>query len=177
MAQQEYLWRLLIAAGAVALIGAANATPAANPDVGAHLKGMLPWLNTATLLTIAGIASRLWLQNRRLRLAENKDDRDGYGALITTLQAAIATMEAKHTADMTTIRAEHTSQIDRIANEHRRCEERLSKIEGELMGFHRQALVASQSGIASLPASMMVRDAGERAVTAATKAHEERIAE
>lgn len=152
---------------------------------GTVLESARPWISTVSLMGLLEFARRLWVQNRKLKLVENKDDRDGYGALIATLQTAITSMEAKHTADMTLIRTEHSSQVeriardhtatlDRIAGEHRRCEERLSKIEGELMGFHRQALLQSQQGVAALPASPMVVAAGERAVAAATKAVEER---
>lgn len=110
------------------------------------IEAVRPWISTAALLGLLEFARRLSVQNRQLRLQENRDDREGYGALIKALQE-----------DVIAVRAEH-----------RRCEERLSKIEGELMGFHRQALVQSQQGIAQLPASTMVRDAGERAVKAAT---------
>lgn len=108
------------------------------------LESVRPWASTAGILALCEFARRLWVQNRQLRMAENKDDRDGYGVLIKALQ----------------------DDIMQVRAEHRRCEERLSKIEGELMGFHRQALLQSQQGIAPLPASQMVKDAGERAVRA-----------
>jgi hypothetical protein len=117
---------------------------------------------------------RQHFENRRLRMLENKDDRDGYGALITTLQSAVTTMEAKHAADLATIRVEHSATLNRIAEDHKRCEERLGRIEGELIGFHRQALMQSQAGLAVLPASPMVVAAAERAVAAATKSVDER---
>jgi len=129
-------------------------------------------------------ASNMWLQNRRLKLVENKDDRDGYGALITTLQEAVKSMDSKHSEALKVIRLDHSNQVerlakenkehlDRIAEEHRRCEERLSKIEGELMGFHRAALTRSQYGLAELPASPMIIAAAERSVAAANKAAEQ----
>jgi hypothetical protein len=117
------------------------------------LELLRPWISTGALLGLLELARRLWVQNRQLRMAENKDDREGYGVLIRALQEDIVAVRA----------------------EHRRCEDRLSKIEGELMGFHRQALVQSQHGAASLPAtSSTVREAGERAVEAATRAMQER---
>lgn len=114
----------------------------------AFVELLRPWVSTTALLGLLGIAYRLYVENRKLRMAENKDDREGYGVLIKALQEDIALVRAQH----------------------RQCEERLAKIEGELMGFHRQALIQSQQGVAALPASSMVRDAGERAVEAATKA-------
>ena len=138
-------------------------------SIGELLDDVRPWLSTAGILALCEFARRLWVQNRQLRLAENKDDRDGYGVLIAALEQSIRTMEERHLTALAAMKADHTAQLDRIAGEHRRCEERLAKIEGELMGFHRQALVASHQHAVALPASSMVRDAGERAVDAATK--------
>jgi hypothetical protein len=118
----------------------------------ALLELLRPWISTGALLGLLTLAYRLHVENRRLRIAENKDDREGYGVLIKALQDDIIAVRA----------------------EHRRCEDRLSKIEGELMGFHRQALIQSQQGAAVVPASAIVRDAGERAVEAATRAAERR---
>jgi hypothetical protein len=117
---------------------------------------------------------RQHFENRRLRMLENKDDRDGYGALITTLQSAVTSMEAKHAADLATMRTEHKATLASLAEDHKRCEERLGRIEGELIGFHRQALMQSQQGLATLPASPMVVAAAERAVAASTRVAEER---
>jgi hypothetical protein len=151
--------------------------------VGDMLESVRPWISTAALMGLLEFARRLWVQNRQLRLVENKDDRDGYGALITTLQNAVTQMETKHAADMAAMKVEHAAQIaaialahtahlDRIADDHRRCEERLAKIEGELMGFHRQALLRSHQEAVALPASGLAVSAGERAIRAATDALE-----
>jgi hypothetical protein len=115
------------------------------------LETVRPWASTAGILALCEFARRLWVQNRQLKMAENKDDRDGYGVLIKALQ----------------------DDIMQVRAEHRRCEERLSKIEGELIGFHRQALLQSQQAAAVLPASAMVKDAGERAVKASQKGDSE----
>lgn len=140
--------------------------------VGSFQPGSLPTWGTFGL-AFAWIM-RQHFENRRLRMLENKDDRDGYGALITTLQTAVTTMEAKHAADLAAIRLEHTTTLTRIADDHKRCEERLARIEGELLGFHRQALVRSQQEAVQLPASGDVVSAGERAIAAATKTIEEK---
>lgn len=142
--------------------------------LGTVLEDVRPWISTVSLMGLLEFARRLWVQNRKLKLVENKDDRDGYGVLIAALEQSIKTMETRHTDALVSMRVEHTGQLERIAGEHRRCEERLAKIEGELMGFHRQALLQSQQGIAALPASPMVIAAGERAVAAATKAVEDK---
>lgn len=137
-------------------------------SLGEILDDVRPWLSTAGILALCEFARRLWVQNRQLRMAENRDDRDGYGVLIAALEQSIKTMEQRHLDAMAAMKADHTAQLDRIAGEHRRCEERLAKIEGELMGFHRQALVQSQQVAVALPASTMVKEAGERAIAAAT---------
>jgi hypothetical protein len=140
--------------------------------IGSFQPGSLPTWGTFGL-AFAWIM-RQHFENRRLRMLENKDDRDGYGALITTLQSAVTTMEAKHAADLAAIRVEHSATLTRLAEDHKRCEERLGRIEGELIGFHRQALMQSQAGLAVLPASPMVVAAAERAVAAASKAVDEK---
>lgn len=40
------------------------------------------WVSTGALLGLLTLASRLWLQNRKLRMQEKIDDRQGYGGLI-----------------------------------------------------------------------------------------------
>lgn len=52
-----------------------------------------PWVSTAALLGLCEFARRLWVQNRQLKLAENKDDREGYGSLIATLQGQVDRMD------------------------------------------------------------------------------------
>jgi hypothetical protein len=140
--------------------------------LGSFQPGSLPTWGTFGL-AFAWIM-RQHFENRRLRMLENKDDRDGYGALITTLQTAVTTMEAKHAADLAGMRVEHSATLVRLADDHKRCEERLARIEGELIGFHRQALVRSQQGAVEIPASGTVVSAGERAIAAATRAIDER---
>lgn len=135
-------------------------------DVGTIIEEIRPWVGTGGVMGLCAFATRLWITNRKLKIDENKDDRDGYGVLIATMQEAIKTMEARHSDEMRVLREDHAHALERIELEHRKCEERLSRIEGELMGFHRQALIQSQGGVAMLPASPMVQDAGKRAVEA-----------
>lgn len=143
-------------------------------SVGAILEQVRPWVSTAALMGLLEFARRLWVQNRQLRLVENKDDRDGYGVLIAALNETIRMMDVRHTAEIAAVRAEHKAQLERIESEHRRCEDRLAKIEGELMGFHRQTLLRSQHEAVEVPASGVALAAGERAIRAAARALDDR---
>ena len=143
-------------------------------SLGDMLEIVRPWVSTGALLALCEFARRLWVQNRQLRLAENKDDREGYGALIDKLNGSILSMETRHAADIAAMRADYQRRIDDMLVAHRGCEERLAKIEGELLGFHRQALIQSQQGLAQLPASIAVQEAGERAVAAIDRTIEQK---
>ena len=71
-------------------------------DIGAALEEVRPWLSTGGILGLLGLCSRLWIVNRKLRITEKGDDREGYGALINKqnevierLDARVAELEAK----------------------------------------------------------------------------------
>lgn len=133
-----------------------------------------PWWTTACATGAFGATTTIMLKWKRLKLTEKSEDRQGFGVLIEALQSDVRTMRADHANEMAALRRDHSAEMARQRQEHDECKARLSKIEGELMGFHRQALIASNSGIASLPASDMVKDAGVRAVAAVERTLNER---
>lgn len=67
-------------------------------DVLSFLDTLRPWVSTAALLGLCEFARRLWVQNRQLKLAENKDDREGWGKIIETLQGQVDRMERQLSA-------------------------------------------------------------------------------
>lgn len=88
--------------------------------------------------SILAVLLGFWLKKR-------KDDRDGWGALIEALQA-----------DVKTVRAQHQD-----------CERRLTEVEAQLMGVHRQLVMQSSNAAISLASpSPMVVDAAKRATDA-----------
>jgi hypothetical protein len=123
-----------------------------------------------TFILLLGWVTKTWLGSRRVTIAENKDDRDGFGALISALQADIVAIRANHTTEIAAVRATHDKEMTLMRADHRSCQDRLATIEGELMGYHRQMILQSQQMATNVPASGMVTDAGERAVDAVTRA-------
>ncbi len=106
------------------------------------------WVRTGGTLGLLALAAKLFLDNRRLSLTKAKDDRDGYGVLITALQDDIA----------------------RVREQHRQCEERLNKVEAELVGVHRQLVMQGSVRAVSMGGpSDHVRAASKRAVNAVQK--------
>lgn len=64
------------------------------------------WVSTGALLGLLTFAGRLWIQNRRLRMQEKIEDRQGYGKLIETmgreidrLTARVASLETENERD------------------------------------------------------------------------------
>lgn len=53
------------------------------------------WISTAALLGLLTLAARLWIQNRKLRMQEKGEDRQGFGVLIDRLTANIERLEKK----------------------------------------------------------------------------------
>lgn len=136
------------------------------PSVSEVLEVIRPWWTTAAATGSLGFLGRLWLQARKIRITEREFDRDGFGVLITALQADVVNLRAEHKAEIAEMRRTHAEQLAAMQEEHRTCQERLSKIEGELMGFHRQAIIRSQTEAAMLGAPPMILKAGERAIQA-----------
>lgn len=117
-------------------------------NLGVGISNVLPYLETSGLLILVVIAARLYIENRRLRLQERADDRDGYGVLIKALQ----------------------DDVLHVRREHRECQERLSRVEQQLEGVHRQLVLHSSMGAVSMGApSEHVTGAAERAVRAVSE--------
>ncbi len=83
------------------------------------------WLRTGGTIGLLALAVKLYLDNRRLRLAEKSDDRQGYGALIETL----------------------TKDVAAVREQHRECEHEQRQLRLELDGLRRQ-FIAYQLAVA-----------------------------
>lgn len=66
-------------------------------DVGEALEAARPWLSTGGILGLLGLCSRLWVVNRKLRITEKGEDREGYGALIAQQNGVIDRLNARVT--------------------------------------------------------------------------------
>lgn len=53
------------------------------------------WVSTGALLGLLTFASRLWVQNRKLRMQEKVEDRQGFGALIEAMGKEISRLGTK----------------------------------------------------------------------------------
>lgn len=104
------------------------------------------WISTGALLGCLTIASRLWLQNRRLSMQSKAEDRQGYGALITTLQ----------------------EEVKRINTAHVDCENRLLAMQGEINGLRR--MIVMHSGMGAVALSSTVTEAADRTAAHVMKA-------
>lgn len=54
------------------------------------------WISTGALLGLLTLAARLWIQNRKLRMQEKIDDRQGFGALIEALSGEVADLRVEN---------------------------------------------------------------------------------
>lgn len=64
------------------------------------------WITTSAIVALLGIAARLWVSNRKLRMQEKIEDRQGYGKLIEAmgkeidrLSKRVATLETEKERD------------------------------------------------------------------------------
>lgn len=93
------------------------------------------WVRTGGTLGVLALLLGFWLRKKR-------DDREGWGALITALQQ-----------DIVTVRGQHSE-----------CERRLTDVEAQLRGVHRQLVTQAGYQTVSLgEPSDMVKDAAARA--------------
>lgn len=53
------------------------------------------WISTGALVGLLTLASRLWIQNRKLSMQGKVEDRQGYGTLIDTLTTRMETMQKR----------------------------------------------------------------------------------
>lgn len=121
-------------------------------DLGVGIESILPWLEAGGVVALVAIASRFYIENRRLRLQERTGDREGYRVLIDTFQATVGRLEER---------------CERLEAKHSKCEEDLSEMRHQLDGVHRQLVLhSSTSAVALGRPSEAVVGAAERAVVA-----------
>lgn len=106
------------------------------------------WIRTGGTLGVLAVLLGFWLRKK-------KEDREGWGQLIGALQGDVKTNRDENTA----LRAQHAD-----------CEKRLTEVEAQLRGVHRQ-LVMKSSNEALPPGtpSRMVAEAAIRAEAAVKK--------
>jgi len=56
------------------------------------LETLRGWISTGTLLTMLAFIARLWVTNRKLRMQEKVEDRQGFGSLIEALSKEVAAL-------------------------------------------------------------------------------------
>jgi hypothetical protein len=103
------------------------------------LETVRAWISTGALIGLFTLASRLWIQNRRLSMQAKVEDRQGYGTLITTL----------------------TSEVERLANRVETLEESEAKnhrlileLLGQLNRSQAVAIMGSQNLTPELRSAM-----------------------
>jgi predicted RNase H-like nuclease (RuvC/YqgF family) len=62
---------------------------------GTAIEALRGWISTGALLGLLTFAARYLIQNRKLRMQEKIDDRQGFGTLIERLEANIERLERK----------------------------------------------------------------------------------
>ena len=111
-------------------------------DVGS-LADILEGARTAGTLGLLALAVKLFVDNRKLKLAENKDDREGWGDLIKALR----------------------EDVGNVRREHAACQDRLNAMQKEIDGLHRQILAQSSSlALRLTPAGTNAASAADRVV-------------
>ena len=99
--------------------------------------GTLPgWITALTSSGTFAAVATIWLKSRKLKIAENQDDRDGYGDVIRVLREEVA----------------------RLGERERACEERLLKVEDELRGVHRKLIDFQIDQAKSMPSERLPKD-------------------
>lgn len=104
-------------------------------NVAGSLADLGEWVRTGGTVGVLALLLGFWLRKK-------KDDRDGWGALITALQ----------------------NDVENVRGQHRECERRLTDVEAQLRGVHRQ--LVTQAGYQSVSfgePSDIVKDAAARA--------------
>lgn len=54
---------------------------------------VLAWIQSGASLGLLALCSKLYVDNRRLKIAENKDEREGWGQLIQLLEDRVSRLE------------------------------------------------------------------------------------
>lgn len=88
------------------------------------------WISTGALIGLLTLASRLWVQNRRLTMQGKVDDRQGFGALIDAL-----------TKDIDRLRA----RVETLETEKDRDHRLIMELLGQLNRTQAASILASQN--------------------------------
>ena len=88
---------------------------------GVILGDMRQWIDTTAIVGLLGLAAKHWQATRKLDLAERQDDREGWGALIKTLQADVASVR---------------NELAHARQEHTNCESSMAELRSEMAQLH-----------------------------------------
>lgn len=114
-----------------------------DPAAVANLGELGDWLRTGLTGGVLAILLGFWLRKK-------KDDREGWGALITALQLDVDNVRKQAAADAET--ADRRAQIAKtdyatLYGQHQECERRLNEVDAQLRGVHRQFVLLSSSQV------------------------------
>lgn len=77
------------------------------------------WISTGALLGLLTLAARLWVQNRKLRMQEKIDDRQGFGELINAMGAEMTRLRERVETLEKQRDGEHALIVDLLRQTHR----------------------------------------------------------
>lgn len=98
--------------------------------------GTLPgWITALTSSGTLAVVGAIWLKSRKLKIEEDQDDRAGYGDVIKVLRDELGRLA--------------TEVLD-CKEQHLDCERRLTLVESELRGVHRQMIANSISSAVAI---------------------------
>lgn len=122
------------------------------------LEHVRAWLNTGFLAFLSIIGARFatplsqyFIRRAELNAQERKEERDGYGPLITALQG-----EVKRLAD----------GLAKCQEQHEADGRRIATLEAELIGMKRAVITRSTQEVVAIPATAHAQDIADRSARA-----------
>lgn len=98
--------------------------------------GTLPgWITALTSSGTLAVVGAIWLKSRKLKIEEDQDDRAGYSDVIKVLRDELVRVAA---------------EVLDCKEQHLDCERRLTLVESELRGVHRQMIANSISSAVAI---------------------------
>lgn len=118
-------------------------------QLGAVAEGIRPWFSTGALGVVAGLAVKLWLDNRRITVDSEGGIRDHYAKELSSLRAQIIESgrraderlrESEELADarLATAEKRYTEATENADRRHRSCEEECDRLRQKVYGLERQ---------------------------------------
>ena len=97
-------------------------------DIGSIMEAVRPWLSTGSLVGLAGLAVKLWLDNKKLTIDSESGIRDHYAQEVASLRAQVLAVQTAADARVANAEKRYEEAIASADARHHVCEQECDRL-------------------------------------------------